>query len=408
MVVGSAGVACAATTAITTTAGLTTPGSGTSTSATALTAATTATAATPTRVVTSGSLGPVSRDEDPIDDSGRPTVRLLRGHTDALTVVPNGPTISLVAREDVTDPGYKTFHNPARIIFEVAPHTYTDATKNVAGVEAAGYVLHQVEDPTAIWLGFESTTVAELNPTEIRFVTEQVAGPGKVYLWGNGSFATSESLLGGGYELVPGATLTHRRPAHQHVNWLFTDPGTYTLTFHAEVDTAGRTLVSDPATYTFDVRDRATAPAGAGSSRGDGAAPDPAGSGGGTPTDPKAADPNNPGAAAGSNAPGALAGTQPAVGSQLGSLSHTGSDVIQLAAIAAALLTAGLGLLVALTRLRRAPGRATTSHATTGHVTTGHAITRHPATGAAHVAGARPGVDPAKNVDGLDNERTRA
>ncbi|VEI13307.1 choice-of-anchor M domain-containing protein [Trueperella bialowiezensis] len=192
------------------------------------------------------------------DSQDRPTVILTKGHTDAVTAVPNGPTISLVSKEDVTDPlGYVTYHNPDRIVFGVLDAASQSETAKLPEIGASGYFLPQTQDYNLLWPGWDSTKLGEIDATKTRFITEAVEGPGDIFVWQQ-SFAGIQPILdNGAYKMVAGTVNTHIEPAHQHGNWLFTKPGTYTLRVRAESETPRGTLVSDPATYTFAVGQQA-------------------------------------------------------------------------------------------------------------------------------------------------------
>ena len=190
----------------------------------------------------------------PGPQSGESTAKALltRGHTDVFALVPNGPTISLVAKEDVTTPGAPTYHNPAKLVLGVADAAKTSATEKIEGVGTAGYALPQSEDPALLWPGWDSNALAPLRPTAIRLVVDEVSGPGRVLLWRSAAFgATSPIFEQGSLEAAPGRSILQSAPAHEHANWLFTAAGTYSLTLHGEVDTPEGRLVSDPAVYTF-------------------------------------------------------------------------------------------------------------------------------------------------------------
>lgn len=205
----------------------------------------------------------------PGPQSGESTAKALltRGHADVFALVPNGPTISLVAKEDVTTPGAPTYHNPAKLVLGVADAAKTSATEKIEGVGTAGYALPQSEDPALLWPGWDSNALAPLAPTSIRLVVDEVAGPGRVLLWRSAAFgATSPIFEQGSLEAAPGRSILQSAPAHEHANWLFTAAGTYSLILHGEVETPKGRLVSDPAVYTFAVGAAAIAQAAPGAS----------------------------------------------------------------------------------------------------------------------------------------------
>lgn len=210
---------------------------------------------------------PTIATPDPQSGESTTKVLLTRGHADVFALVPNGPTISLVAKEDVTTPGAPTYHNPAKLILGVTDAAKTSATEKIEGVGTAGYALPQSENPALLWPGWDSNALAPLRPTAIRLVIDEVSGPGRILLWRSSAFgATSPIFEQGSLEAAPGRSILQSAPAHEHANWLFTAAGTYSLTLHGEVDTPNGRLVSDPAAYTFAVGATAIAQAAPGAS----------------------------------------------------------------------------------------------------------------------------------------------
>ncbi|WP_124054360.1 choice-of-anchor M domain-containing protein [Arcanobacterium ihumii] len=191
---------------------------------------------------------------------------LTTGHTDAITVVPNGGTVSLVTKEDITTPGKSTYHNPNEVIFGVADASYNEQTKQLPEIGIAGYALPQVQDQRLLWPGFDSLKVGEIDPAKIEFEFISVKGPGKVFMWQQGVFGGAESVLSGGaFDLRDGLRLTHQNPTHQHVNWLFSARGGYDFTVRAHVTYKdGAEIVSEPAVYHWVVGDDLIAQAKAG------------------------------------------------------------------------------------------------------------------------------------------------
>ncbi|MBM7824625.1 surface-anchored protein [Arcanobacterium pluranimalium] len=191
---------------------------------------------------------------------------LTTGHTDAITVVPNGGTITMVSKEDITTPGTSTYHSPDEVIFGVVDAAYSDQTKQIPQIGVAGYALPQVQDQRMLWPGFDSLKVAQIDPAKIEFEFVSAKGPGSVYMWQQGTFGSVESVLSGGaFQISDGVKLTHQIPTHQHVNWLFTQPGAYDLTVRAHVTYKdGTVVVAQPATYHWVVGDKAIADAKAG------------------------------------------------------------------------------------------------------------------------------------------------
>lgn len=181
-------------------------------------------------------------------------VVLTAGHTDAITVVPNGPTISLVSKEDISHPGKATYHNPARVIFGVKDAAFTEQTAAIQEIGVAGYALPQTQDANLLWPGWDSLALGKINASKISYRIVDITGPGAVYLWQTANFGATKPILDSGeYQLGKDDSFHQTAPAHTHANWLFTKLGTYTLTVVASADTSVGKLTSEPAKYTFAV-----------------------------------------------------------------------------------------------------------------------------------------------------------
>lgn len=185
---------------------------------------------------------------------GSRLVVFTSGHTDAITVVPNGPTISLVSKEDISHPGRATYHNPAHVIFGVKDAALTEQTVAIREIGVAGYALPQTQDANLLWPGWDSQALGEINAGKVSYSIVDIAGPGTVYLWKTANFGATQPILDSGrYQLGKGESFNQSAPAHTHANWLFTQSGTYTLTVVASAETPAGKLTSEAATYTFAV-----------------------------------------------------------------------------------------------------------------------------------------------------------
>lgn len=192
-------------------------------------------------------------------DVGEPYV-MRKGHTDALHLdldPSDRSKVILNAKEDESGVGVR--RTPEEVIFAVADGAYTQATANYAPVGVAGYYLPQTQDYSLLWPGWDSMAISSLNPSQVRFVFDNVAGPGDVLLWIQGAFGDLRYPLGGADQSTPdmkldsGDTIVQTYPAHVHTNWLFSQPGIYKFTVHGEVDTAAGTQTTNTAVYTFAV-----------------------------------------------------------------------------------------------------------------------------------------------------------
>lgn len=173
---------------------------------------------------------------------------LETGHVDAFAVYPQGDSIALSLQEDVT--GTHARHAPEDVELVVGEHAYTEETARLEGVEAPGYLLPQTQQADLLWPGWDTQALADASDIDIEFL--EVDGPGAVYLFqAQGLGDIGPVLESGALEVTAGEKIHQDMPAHAHANWLFTQPGTYTMRVVAHVD--GTT--SNEATYTWQVGD---------------------------------------------------------------------------------------------------------------------------------------------------------
>ncbi|MDE1565142.1 choice-of-anchor M domain-containing protein [Actinotignum timonense] len=195
--------------------------------------------------------------------AGQPTV-LTSGHMDLFNIAAGADgSISLNLKEDATGTGVE--RAPEETVVGVVEKTFTTKSAVVPQLGTPGFLLDQVQQYGIVWPGWDSGAARQLGGTAVRFVVEQLEGPGKVFLWET-NFATLNPILrdaagAPSFQMVPGSVIAQSEPAHQHANWLFSAPGTYRMTVRAEVDTPGGTLTSSARTYTWAVGDAAIAAA---------------------------------------------------------------------------------------------------------------------------------------------------
>lgn len=170
------------------------------------------------------------------------------GHVDVFHVSADGGDLKLDLREDVT--GQHVTHDPADVLLEVGENTRTDATADVAEIGESGYLLPQTQDPDKLWPGWDTNDVKSSGFDAVDITFEEVDGPGEVYLFQEKGFGDVASVLADGeLTLGSGSVIEQSEPSHVHTNWLFTEPGTYTMTVKAVADDAE----SNEATYTWQV-----------------------------------------------------------------------------------------------------------------------------------------------------------
>ncbi|MCI1788930.1 MAG: choice-of-anchor M domain-containing protein [Actinomyces sp.] len=186
-------------------------------------------------------------------------ITLETGHIDAFNPVATGDgQIQLALKEDVTGSG--VLHTPESVTLKVKESAHTAIPDGYPGAPG-GYLLPLTQNPDLIWPGWDTmhagaaVGVTDLNAGRADITISDVQGPGDVYIFSQSGFGALKSLLtDGGYQL-PG-TIHQDGLAHVHTNWVFTEPGRYSLTVSSTVWNAeepARTATSQTATYTFEV-----------------------------------------------------------------------------------------------------------------------------------------------------------
>lgn len=177
-----------------------------------------------------------------------------QGHVDAFNVEADGDALTLNLKEDVT--GQNVTHKPEEVELHVKSAALTDIPKGWPG-EGKGYNLPLTQNPELVWPGWDTQGAqgADFDPS-IKLKFDAVEGPGKIHLFTQANFNGAASLLeNDSTELETGSVLNQPKFAHTHAHWVFTKPGVYTMTLHAEGTKGGKKVSSNSATYTFTVGD---------------------------------------------------------------------------------------------------------------------------------------------------------
>ncbi|WKD56821.1 hypothetical protein CAPI_01235 [Corynebacterium capitovis DSM 44611] len=173
---------------------------------------------------------------------------LTEGHIDAFNVSGDGGSLTLDLKEDVT--GSHVRHAPEDVELHVAPEAYTTETESVPSIGVAGYLLPQTQKAGLIWPGWDTNDVRAGGFSSVDINFESVDGPGQVYLFQAQGLGTIGPVLAGdSMQLSTGSVIRQENPSHVHANWLFTQPGQYTMRVNATASGA----TSNTATYTWVV-----------------------------------------------------------------------------------------------------------------------------------------------------------
>lgn len=176
--------------------------------------------------------------------------RFDRGHIDVFNVTADGGSLTLDLQEDVT--GSHVRRAPEDVDLVVGEAAYTDETANVPEIGESGYLLPQTQRADLLWPGWDTQEVREGGFGRVDIEFREVSGPGDVYLFQTGSFGSFEPVLDSDQpQLTSGSRIVQEDPSHVHANWLFTQPGVYTMRVVATADGAE----SNEAVYTWLVGD---------------------------------------------------------------------------------------------------------------------------------------------------------
>lgn len=177
-------------------------------------------------------------------------VRFDRGHIDVFNVTADGGSLTLDLQEDVT--GSHVRRAPEDVDLVVGEAAYTDETANVSEIGEPGYLLPQTQRADLLWPGWDTQGVREGGFGRVDIEFREVSGPGSVYLFQTGSFGSFQPVLDSDQpQLSSGSRIVQDDPSHVHANWLFTQPGVYTMKVVATADGAE----SNEAVYTWHVGD---------------------------------------------------------------------------------------------------------------------------------------------------------
>ena len=236
-----------------TTYGVTT--SGTTTSGARTTTTSTGERCIPTRVTREAtgteSAAPASASSQAPANTARTTLTVsvgegasgnaTEGHFDLGPAIENG---SLVARikDDRTQPAQ--WVDPSTLTFALGEAARITAPADLGFVATAGssvWLIPSTQIAGVPWLGLNSQREEIVTGTTggVQFTLDAVEGPGRVAVFNAGALGSGvgEHVFDG-----PGSSYTLGPNTHAHQNWVFTAPGTYTLTISMRVTPTGAAL----------------------------------------------------------------------------------------------------------------------------------------------------------------------
>ena len=163
------------------------------------------------------------------------------GHFDLGPAIENG---SLVARikDDRTQPAQ--WVDPSTLTFALGEAARITAPADLGFVATAGssvWLIPSTQIAGVPWLGLNSQREEIVTGTTgpVQFTLDAVEGPGRVAVFNAGALGSGvgEHVFDG-----PGTGYTLGANTHAHQNWVFTAPGTYTLTISMRVTPTGAAL----------------------------------------------------------------------------------------------------------------------------------------------------------------------
>ena len=163
------------------------------------------------------------------------------GHFDLGPAIENGTLVARV-KDDRTQPAQ--WVDPASLTFALGDAARITAPADLGFVATPGssvWLIPSTQIAGVPWLGLNSQREEIVTGTTgpVQFTLDAVEGPGRVAVFNAGALGSGvgEHVFDG-----PGTGYTLGANTHAHQNWVFTAPGTYTLTITMRVTPNGEAL----------------------------------------------------------------------------------------------------------------------------------------------------------------------
>ncbi|MDY5786232.1 choice-of-anchor M domain-containing protein [Corynebacterium sp.] len=155
-----------------------------------------------------------------------------------------GTSGSIVVRDGADD------HKSGTVAFAVPDKARTSF--NIPGFADNGFFLDQTQDYTMPWFGFSTEDTSEsvrVSIDSVRVPVDSVTEPGRIVAWHTQISGEVDFLLD---SADPDTTYSLPAGSHDHVNWAFSEPGAYDVTFLVDTGSSRETydvvfLVGDEA-----------------------------------------------------------------------------------------------------------------------------------------------------------------
>ena len=169
------------------------------------------------------------------------TGNVTDGHFDLGPAIENGTLVARV-KDDRTQPAQ--WVDPSSLTFALGDAARITAPADLGFVATPGssvWLIPSTQIAGVPWLGLNSQREEIVSGTTgpVQFTLDAVEGPGRVAVFNAGSLGSGvgEHVFDG-----PGTGYTLGTNTHAHQNWVFTAPGTYTLTITMRVTPNGEAL----------------------------------------------------------------------------------------------------------------------------------------------------------------------
>ena len=163
------------------------------------------------------------------------------GHFDLGPAIENGTLVARV-KDDRTQPAQ--WVDPSSLTFALGDAARITAPADLGFVATPGssvWLIPSTQIAGVPWLGLNSQREEIVSGTTgpVQFTLDAVEGPGRVAVFNAGALGSGvgEHVFDG-----PGSAYTLGANTHAHQNWVFTAPGTYTLTITMRVTPNGEAL----------------------------------------------------------------------------------------------------------------------------------------------------------------------
>lgn len=187
-------------------------------------------------------------------------VELSRGHLDLFTAIAQEGALYLVVKDDST--GASVLRDPGAVTLKIGQNAFTSIEDGISPkLPKKGYFLDAggLNQQEMLFPGWDTNGVRpHFTSVDFEILTVTTPRDAKAYMFNTKPFGGIEpAFTNGKLEIVNGAIIRQKNPAHVHTNWLFSEPGVYTMKVRAKAkaqDGKGE-VVSKIATYTWKVGD---------------------------------------------------------------------------------------------------------------------------------------------------------